>query len=127
MPQTLDRTRVTVAAGPLVGPVLARVVAIHAARADLPVDRLSDAVLVADAIAARGAAAAAGPRLPVSIQSAQGRLEVRVGPLQPGGGQRILDGAALPAVGRVIERLADDVRVRDGAGGDEYLVVRVEA
>lgn len=117
----------TVAVGPLVGPVLSRVVGIHAARADLPVDRLNDAVLVADAIAARAPAFTVGDRLPVSVQSSQGRLEVRIGPLRPGGGQRVLDGAALPAIGSVIERLADEVRVRGGAGGDEYLVIRIDA
>lgn len=123
----VERTRVTVANGILVGPVLTRVIGIHAARADLPVDRLNDAVLVADALAARAPAFAVGDRLPVSIQSAPGRLEIRVGPLKPGGGRRLLDGAALPAVGSVIERLADSVRIREGAGGDEYLVVRVLA
>lgn len=123
----VDRTRVTVAVGPLVGPVLARVVAIHGSRADLPVDRLNDAVLVADAVAAHAPAFVADSRLPVSVQSAPGRLELRVGPLRAGGGRRVLDGAALPAVGNVIERLADAVRVREGAGGSEYLVVRIGA
>lgn len=123
----VDRTRVTVAVGPLVGPVVSRVVAIHASRAELPFDRLNDAVLVADAIAARAPAHAVGGRLPVSVQSGGGRLEIRVGPLRPGGGQRVLDGAALPAVGSVIERLADAVRVRGAAGGDEYLVIRIDA
>ena len=123
----LDRTRVTVAVGPLVGPIVSRVVGIHAARAALPLDRLSDAVLVADAIAARGPAFTVGDRLPVSLQSGEGRLEIRVGPLRPGGGKRVLEGAALPAVGSVIERLADSVRVREGAGGDEYLVIRIDA
>lgn len=123
----VDRTRVTVAVGPLVGPVLARVVGIHASRAELPVDRLNDAVLVADAIAARAPAFAVADRLPVSVQSSPGRLELRVGPLRAGGGQRVLEGAALPAIGSVIERLADTVRVREGAGGDEYLVLRIEA
>jgi hypothetical protein len=28
-------------------------------------------------------------------------------------------------VGSVIERLADQVKVRPGAGGDEYLVIRI--
>ncbi|MDQ3632329.1 MAG: hypothetical protein M3417_13880, partial [Actinomycetota bacterium] len=73
----------TVAVGSLVGPVLSRVVGIHAARADLPIDRLNDAVLVADAIAARAPAFAAGDRLPVSVQSGAGRLELRIGPLRP--------------------------------------------
>jgi hypothetical protein len=124
-PSRVDRTRVTVASGPLVGPVLARVVGIHAARAQLPVDRLNDAVLIADALAARAPAYAAEDRLPVSVQSAPGRLEVRVGPMRPGGAARVLEGAALPGVGSVIERLADTVKARQGAGGDEYLVVRV--
>ena len=123
----LDRTRVTVAVGPLVGPVLARVVGIHAARAKLPVDRLNDAVLVADAVAARAPSDAVDGRLPVSVQSGPGRVELRVGPLRAGGGRRVLDGAALPQVGPVIERLADSVRVRSGAGGDEYVVIRIDA
>ncbi len=121
----VDRTRVTVAVGPLVGPVLARVVAIHAARADLPVDRLNDAVLVADAVAAQAPAFAVDGRLPVSLQSAPGRLELRIGPLRAGGGRRVLEGAALPEVGSVIDRLSDGVKVRAGAGGDEYLVIRI--
>lgn len=123
----VERTRVTVAVGPLVGPVLSRVVGIHAARAELPVDRLNDAVLVADAIAAQAPAFTVGGRLPVSVQSGPAQLEVRIGPLRPGGGQHVLDGASLPAIGSVIERLADAVRVRRGAGGDEYLVVRLHA
>lgn len=123
----VDRTRITVAVGPLVAPVLARLVAIHAARADLSVDRLNDAILVADAIADRAAAFATDGRLPVAVQSAGGRLELRIGPLRRGGGQHLLEAAALPAVGSVIERLADAVRVRAGAGGDEYLVVRIDA
>lgn len=123
----VDRTRVTVAVGPLVGPVLSRVVGIHAARAELPLDRLNDAVLVADAIAARAPAFAIADRLPVSIQSGRGRLEIRIGPLQPGGGQRVIEGAALPGIGSVIERLADTVRVREGAGGHEHLVIRIDA
>jgi serine/threonine-protein kinase RsbW len=123
----VDRTRVTIAAGPLVGPVLSRIVGIHASRAHLPVGRLNDAVLIADAIAARAPAYAIGDRLPASVQSSGGRLELRIGPLRAGGGQRVLEGAALPELGGVIERLADTVRVREGAGGGEYLVIRIEA
>ena len=50
-------TTVSIASGPLVGPVLRRVVGMLAARADLPLDRLDDAVLVADLIAAPRAGA----------------------------------------------------------------------
>ena len=55
-------TRVSIASGPLVGPVLRRVVGMLAARADLPLDRLDDAVLVADLIAVARARARAAPR-----------------------------------------------------------------
>lgn len=119
------RTRLTVAVGPLVGPVLARVVGMHASRSDLPLDRLNDAVLVADAIAARAPAFAVDDRLPMSVRSEPGRVELRVGPIRAGGAQRLLEGAALPEVGSVIERLTDDVQVRAGAGGDEYLLLRI--
>ena len=51
-------TRVSIASGPLVGPILRRVVGMLAARADLPLDRLDDAVLVAD-LTARSCCASA--------------------------------------------------------------------
>ncbi|MCW2997076.1 MAG: hypothetical protein JWN65_625 [Solirubrobacterales bacterium] len=120
----LDRTRLTVTDGPLIGPVLARVIGIHASRAELPVDRLGDALLIADAVASRAPALTEDGRVPVSVQSEPGRLEIRIGPLRPGTGRRLLDGAAIPA-GRVVERLADDVRVRSGAAGGETLVLRL--
>jgi serine/threonine-protein kinase RsbW len=101
------------------------VVGIHAARAPLPVDRLEDAVLIADALAARAPAYTIDGRLPIAVRAGDGRLELRVGPLRPGGGARVLEGAALPGAGNVIERLADSVRIREGAGGDEVLVIHV--
>lgn len=120
-----NRTRLTVAVGPLVGPVLARVVGMHASRSGLPLDRLNDAVLVADAIAARAPAFAVEDRLPVSVRSEPGHVELRVGPIRAGGAQLVLEGAALPEVGSVIERLTDGVRIRPGAGGDEYLLLKI--
>jgi hypothetical protein len=68
-----------------------------------------------------------GGRLPVSVQSTPGRIELRVGPLRAGGGSRVLENTALPEVGSVIERLSDQVKIRTGAGGDEYVVIRVGA
>jgi serine/threonine-protein kinase RsbW len=117
---------VTVAVGPLVGPCSRAVVGIHASRANLPVDRLNDAVLVADAIAARAPAFAWGTACR-SASSPAGRLEVRSGPLRRAAAQRCSRARRCPAVGSVIERLADAVRVREGAGGDEYLVIRIGA
>lgn len=122
-----ERTRVTVAAGPLVRPVLARVIGIHGARANLSVDRLGDSLLIADAVAARAGEVCVDGRVQLTVQSEPTRMEIRIGPLGPGGGRRLLDETALPAVGRVVERLADDVQIRPGAAGHEILVLRVAA
>lgn len=123
----LDHTRLTVAVGPLVGPVFARVLAIHASRADLPLDRVNDTLLLADALGARAPAQVPEDSVTLTVQSAPGRLDLRLGPLRAGGGERILAGAALPGGSRVVELLADDVKVRGANDGEETLVLRVEA
>jgi hypothetical protein len=117
-------TLVSIASGPLVGPVLRRVVGMLAARADLPLDRLDDAVLVADLIAARAPAHVAAETVDVSLQPGQRTLSLRVGPLRPGGGEALVVDAAVPGVGNVIEQLADELTVDAGDGG-EFLEVRL--
>jgi serine/threonine-protein kinase RsbW len=119
----LPETRLAVAAGPLVGPVLRRVVGMLAARADLPLDRLDDAVLVADVIASR-ASAYSQELVHVSMRPGERLLWLRVGPLSKGGADALLGDAAVPDVGSVIVKLADEVHV-DAEGDDEYLRVRL--
>lgn len=113
-------TEVSVTPGPLVGPVLRRVVGMLAARADLPLDRLDDAVIVADVIADR-----AGPyardAVQVSLEPGERTLWMRVGPLAPGGAQALLSEA--PDVGPIIVKLADEVQVDAAQPGVEYLRV----
>ena len=117
-------TSVSIAAGPLVGPVLRRVVGMLAARADLPLDRLDDAVLVADVIAARAPAHSVDEQVSVALTPGERTLGLRIGPLQDGGGDALIVDATVPGVGNVIEQLADDVTVEaDGAG--EFLRVRL--
>ncbi len=118
-------TVVSVASGPLVAPVLRRVVGMLAARADLPLDRLDDAVLVADLIAARAPNHIKGPTIDVALEPADRSLVLRVGPLNPGGGKALITEAAVPGVGNVIERLADSLEVAPGADGNEALVVHL--
>ncbi len=117
-------TAVSVASGPLVGPVLRRVVGMLAARADLPLDRLDDAVLVADLIAARAPAHTQNDAVRVTLDPADRSLALRVGPLRPGGGQALVVDAAVPGVGNVIEQLADELEV-SSADDAEYLLVRL--
>ncbi len=117
-------TLVSVAAGPLVAPVLRRVVGMLAARADLPLDRLDDAVLVADLIAARAPGHVNGATVDVALESGDRLLVLRVGPLRSGGGTAIVTEAAVPGVGNVIEQLADELDVAS-ENGSEYLLVRL--
>jgi hypothetical protein len=118
------RTTVSIAAGPLVGPVLRRVVGMLAARADLPLDRLDDAVLVADLIAARAPAHVAAETVDVALEPGPRTLSLRVGPLRAGGGRALVVDAAVPGVGNVIEQLADELTVDPGEDA-EYLFVRL--
>jgi hypothetical protein len=117
-------TRVSIAAGPLVGPVLRRVVGMFAARADLPLDRLDDAVLVADVVAARAPAHVASDTVDVALESSTRALDLRVGPLRSGGGSALVTDAAVPGVGNVIEQLADRLEV-ETEGEQEFLRVRL--
>jgi serine/threonine-protein kinase RsbW len=68
----------------LVGAVLGRLARAMAAEARFSLDRFSDIYLVTDAIAAHAASAAAGGRIAFSLQSAERRLELAVGPFRPG-------------------------------------------
>jgi serine/threonine-protein kinase RsbW len=117
-------TRVSVTAGPLVGPVLRRVVGMLAARADLPLDRLDDAVLVADLVAARAPAHVTDATVDVVVSTGDRSLDLRVGPLRAGGAQALVVEASVPGVGNVIERLADGVDV-ETEGEHEFLRVRM--
>ena len=117
-------THVSIAAGPLVGPVLRRVVGMFAARADLPLDRLDDAVLVADVVAARAPAHVTNASVEVSLASGTRSLELRVGPLRSGGARALVVDAAVPGVGNVIEQLADGIEI-ETKGEHEFLRVRL--
>lgn len=110
---TQTEATITVRSGPLVGPVLGAVVAILAARADCPVDRLDDALLLADAVAAHGPDHGAHGRIRVHVTASSSGLELQVSDLRDGGGAALLESADLPGVGNVIERVADAVEVAE--------------
>jgi serine/threonine-protein kinase RsbW len=110
--------------GPLLAGVLGRTVAMLAARANFSLDRLSDAQLVSDAVAAHALGHAAEGPLRVAVDDAERHLEIWVGPLQTNGGQGVVDASDLPGVGLLLEQLVDHVAVeRDG--DVETLVLRI--
>lgn len=100
---------VRVADGPFAQPVVSRVVGMLAARAQCPVDRLDDALLVADALSAHAAEHAADARAVFRVRAREGRLELCVEDLGADGARGLLVDATLPGVGNVVERIADEV------------------
>jgi serine/threonine-protein kinase RsbW len=120
----VGEAQLRVPAGDLVAPVLSRVVAMYAARADFSVDRLSDAILLSDAISANGPDEFLDGTARIAIAEEEGAFVVRVGPLEAGAGQHLLDGMRIPELDASLEGLADEIRVEDAEDG-EFLVMRV--
>ncbi|MEA2218256.1 MAG: hypothetical protein QOJ35_882 [Solirubrobacteraceae bacterium] len=122
----LNEASVGLARGPLAAPVLGRVVGILAARADCPIDRLDDALLVADAVAAKAANFTEDGRVNVHVVAEHGSVELLVGPLRVDGADGLVASASLPGIGNVLERVADELESQSANGGDnEYLRIRL--
>jgi serine/threonine-protein kinase RsbW len=111
--------------GPLLGPVLTRVIGMLAARAQCPIDRLDDALLVADTVAAHSPDHARNGTVRVGLAAEEGLLELTIGALAPQGAAALLKDADLPGVGNVLERVADKVEVREGGAEGEELYIRL--
>jgi serine/threonine-protein kinase RsbW len=134
-PPTEDSSRaagVAITPGPMMAPVLGRMVAMLAARADFSLDRLSDAVLVTDSISANLGDYITGRYASVSFQDGRRKIDLRVGPLVEGGGERLLHAMELPGLDRSLEELADEIKgeaprtdQKDEPG--EYLLIRLSS
>jgi hypothetical protein len=113
-----------VAPGPLAAPVLSRVVGMLAARAGCPIDRLDDALLIADAVAASAGAYSADGRVGVHVSAQVGAVELNVGPLREEGATALVASASLPGVGNILERVADEL-APERENDHEYLKIRM--
>ncbi|HZO36258.1 MAG TPA: hypothetical protein VFB41_05210 [Solirubrobacteraceae bacterium] len=121
-----NEVRVALREGPLVGPVLSRVVGMLAARALCPVDRLDEALLLADAIAAHAPGHTLDGTLIVTVTTDADTIRLRVGPLREDGAEAVLADATLPGVGNVLERVADAlVTERSDNGNGEELRLEI--
>jgi serine/threonine-protein kinase RsbW len=121
-------TVMSIAAGDHVRPVLSRVIGALASRADFSIDRLSDTVLLGDAVSAHDPSDFHQGAVGIEVLDGDGRLDVRIGPLVDGGSERILRGLELPG-GTSLRKLADDVRIEPGGPGQgegEYLTVVID-
>jgi len=120
-----EATAVRVGPPELVGPVLSRVLGALAARHEITVDRLSDTMLLSDAISAAAPQGFTDGHVELSIADRPEGVELKVGPMTDGGAARLRQGLDLPQVGS-LETLADELRVEQGEEG-EFLVVAIDS
>ena len=120
-----NEASVSIRKGPLVGPVLGRVVGMLAARAQCPIDRLDDAMLLTDAVAAHAPTHTTEGHVQVVVAADQTGIELRVGALARGGADSLLADAELPGVGNVFKRVADEVVARSDGDGAGELILRL--
>ncbi|MDP2711023.1 MAG: hypothetical protein Q8O56_07370 [Solirubrobacteraceae bacterium] len=125
MQPIFNEATVAVASGPLGVPVLGRVVGMLTARADCPIDRLDDALLIADAVAAKAGSFTRDGRINVRVVARLGSVELHVGPLRDGGASELVASTALPGIGNVLERVADLIEPRQRDDGGEFLLIRL--
>jgi anti-sigma regulatory factor (Ser/Thr protein kinase) len=123
-PEVGAETHLSAPAGELLAPVLSRMISMFAARADFSVDRLSDAVLLSDAISAHGPEPFRNGLARITVSEEEGAFSLRVGPLAEGGGQRLVEGMRIPMLDASLEGLADEIRVERSDDG-EHLVVTI--
>jgi serine/threonine-protein kinase RsbW len=116
--------------GVIVRPVLARVIGALAARAEFSVDRLSDTVLLGDVVSSSEGEDFFDGRVGLSIKDDTGRLEMRVGPLVSGAGEKLLREMDLPGAGSLRD-LASAMEVTKGETPEgeeaEFLVFEVSS
>jgi anti-sigma regulatory factor (Ser/Thr protein kinase) len=118
-----DATEIAIGRSELIGPVLARIVGALAARRDLPIDRISDAVLLTDAIAAAAPGRFADGRVRLALAEGENGLELRLGPMEDGAASKIRQELDVPEIGGSLEALADEIAV-EGSGDGDYLAIR---
>jgi serine/threonine-protein kinase RsbW len=107
-PELIAAVTIAITPDRLASTVLPRLVSALAARANFSTDRLADAQLVADAIAAQAFGAIIGSQLDVGIAVEPRRVELLVGPLPAGREREATAESVLGKLGHVMEKLIDD-------------------
>ena len=125
-PAPAEQTELRVGSPELLGPVLSRALTALAARRAIGVDRISDAMLLADAISAEAPRGFADGLVRVTIADRPEGVELKVGPMRSGAATGLRESLSLPEVGGSLETLADEIRT-EADGDGEYLVVAIAA
>jgi serine/threonine-protein kinase RsbW len=116
-------TELTVGRAELLEPVLARLVGALAARREVSVERVSDAVLVTDAIAGAAPGRFSDGYVRLGLGESENGLELRLGPMDKGAAGEIRRELEVPELGGSLEALADELEIDESDDGD-YLIVR---
>jgi anti-sigma regulatory factor (Ser/Thr protein kinase) len=119
-----EATEMKVGHPDLVAPILSRALGALAARREITVDRLSDTMLLSDAISAGAPQGFEDGSVSLSIADRDEGLELRIGPMKGGGAEQLRASLNLPELGGSLENLADEVRVEQDDEG-EFLVVGI--
>ena len=118
-PTAENSVSLRLANGPLAAPVLGRVISMVLVRADCPMNRLDDAMILCDALSAHAPAHACDGHLAFTIETDRQGIEMRVGELAEQGATKLLADAAVPGVGNVLERLSDELRIEPSSAGEQ--------
>jgi hypothetical protein len=91
------------------------VISMVLARADCPMNRLDDAMILCDALSAHAPAHARDGHVSFTMATDERGIELRVGELAEQGASGLLAAADVPGVGNVLERLSDELRIEPPA------------
>jgi serine/threonine-protein kinase RsbW len=119
-----EATAMRVGPPELVGPILSRALGALAARREISVDRLSDAMLLSDAISARAPEGFTDGHVSLSLADRPEGVQLRVGPMRAGAADQLRASLDLPEVGGTLATLADELRVEQDDEGD-FLVIGI--
>lgn len=125
-PEVGEGTELRVDSPELLAPVLGRTLTALAARHQVTLDRISDAVLLSDAISAGAPSGFGDGRVQLHVLDGPEGVRLRVGPMPSGGAARLRDSLAVPVLERSLAALADELRVEEGEEGD-FLVLGISA
>jgi hypothetical protein len=92
-------------------------------RANWPVDKLDDAMLVCDALSAHAPGYASDGMVSFGLEQREGEVELSVEELRPGGAEAIVRDAMLPGVGNVLERIPSSIEAEPVKGGSRLTLV----
>ena len=120
MPESVPGTAISASDQMVIGPVLGRVLAVLAVRTDFPVDRLTDTMLLADALAANAADGFDDGVVRMLLEDGDGTIDLRVGPMRKGAAGELRENLKIPGLGATLEKLADEVGVEQGSDGEYF-------